>query len=323
VLFLLPPVPGAAIYLVGGMILPDEQICGKTFADDEETGFWTALVWSMFIFFVMKLAAHVIQQKVFGEGLGSYTSVLQMVAINSEMMKSIRFTLEKPGLDFGKVCILCAGPDWPTSVLCGILKLSIWETLLGLTPVVIPAIIPITLASALSQRAAVTGSQSLESWAEVTTFIMLAIQIVSYMGIVAITDNVLKNHKAELAQYEDNQEVLKLDRKAEADAADFKAATELATMPGGMKFLLYSATACCWTAGFMQLALMDYSFEAFEVTDPVSEVLCLSCDKAVVKPMGWFSIGAMCVGTVALVLFNQAGSARVAKMAGGGAAAMI
>jgi hypothetical protein len=35
VLFLLPPVPGAAIYLVGGMILPDEQICGKTFADDE------------------------------------------------------------------------------------------------------------------------------------------------------------------------------------------------------------------------------------------------------------------------------------------------
>ena len=203
------------------------------------------------------------------------------------------------------------------------LKLSIWETLLGLTPVVIPAIIPITLASALSQRAAVTGSQSLESWAEVTTFIMLAIQIVSYMGIVAITDNVLKNHKAELAQYEDNQEVLKLDRKAEADAADFKAATELATMPGGMKFLLYSATACCWTAGFMQLALMDYSFEAFEVTDPVSEVLCLSCDKAVVKPMGWFSIGAMCVGTVALVLFNQAGSARVAKMAGGGAAAMI
>jgi hypothetical protein len=53
-----------------------------------QTGFWTALVWSMFIFFVMKLAAHVIQQKVFGEGLGSYTSVLQMVAINSEMMKS-------------------------------------------------------------------------------------------------------------------------------------------------------------------------------------------------------------------------------------------
>ena len=84
-----------------------------------------------------------------------------------------------------------------------------------------------------------------------------------------------------------------------------------------------AATACCWTAGFMQLALMDYSFEAFEVTDPVSEALCLSCDKAVVKPMGWFSIGAMCVGTVALVLFNQAGSARVAKMAGGGAAAMI
>ena len=30
--------------------------------------------------------------------------------------------LKRPGLDMGKVGILCGGPDWPTSVLTGLLK---------------------------------------------------------------------------------------------------------------------------------------------------------------------------------------------------------
>jgi hypothetical protein len=42
----------------------------------------------------------------------------------------------------GKVCILVAGPDFPTSVLCGILKLNIPQMLLGTTPVIFVSIIP-------------------------------------------------------------------------------------------------------------------------------------------------------------------------------------
>merc|ERR1712196_412121 len=34
-----------------------------------------------------------------------------------------------------KVCILCGGPDWPTSVLTGILKLPLGSMLIGSIPV--------------------------------------------------------------------------------------------------------------------------------------------------------------------------------------------
>ena len=57
---------------------------------------------------------------------------------------------------------------------------------------------------------------------------------------------------------------------------------------------------------------------------PPSQVLCLSCEKALVKVLGWVSIGMMIYGTIALKLFSKAGSARVAQLRGsGGQAAMI
>ena len=44
------------------------------------------------------------------------------------------------------------------------------------------------------------------------------------------------------------------------------------------------ACACAYTgcaaAGYLQLFFMDMCFEAFEVTDSVSEVLCLTCERA-------------------------------------------
>merc|ERR1719476_652816 len=33
--------------------------------------------------------------------------------------------------------ILCGGPDWPTSVLAGILRLSLWQCLLGTSPIIL------------------------------------------------------------------------------------------------------------------------------------------------------------------------------------------
>ena len=36
-----------------------------------------------------------------------------------------------------KVCILVGGPDWPTSVLTGILGLDVFEMLLGSCPILL------------------------------------------------------------------------------------------------------------------------------------------------------------------------------------------
>ena len=42
----------------------------------------------------------------------------------NETMTSIKAILQEDGLSMGKVMILVGGPDWPTSVLTGLLKLS-------------------------------------------------------------------------------------------------------------------------------------------------------------------------------------------------------
>ena len=64
----------------------------------------------------------VLQQKIFGELMGQSVKVRATVGVNSNLIKAIKFELMKPGVSVAKVCIMCGGPDWPTSVLCGILR---------------------------------------------------------------------------------------------------------------------------------------------------------------------------------------------------------
>jgi len=61
-------------------------------------------------------------------------SVRAMVKPNSQLMKVAQVLLKKPGVTPAKVSIMCGGPDWPTSVICGLLKLPLHSLLLGLTP---------------------------------------------------------------------------------------------------------------------------------------------------------------------------------------------
>ena len=60
-------------------------------------------------------------------------------------IKAIRLILEEPGLTTAKVSILVGGPDWPTSVLTGILKLPAAGMQIGTLPVPTPILIPILI----------------------------------------------------------------------------------------------------------------------------------------------------------------------------------
>ena len=55
----------------------------------------------------------------------------------NETMTSVKEILETKGLGMGKVMILIGGPDWPTSVLTGILNLSYVQMLIGSLPVIL------------------------------------------------------------------------------------------------------------------------------------------------------------------------------------------
>ena len=86
----------------------------------------------------VKLLAISMQQKIIGEQLGHFISVRRFVQVNAPTMKAIKLILAEPGLKPRKVLILVGGPDWPTSVTTGIMRLSVLQMLLGSLPHAIP-----------------------------------------------------------------------------------------------------------------------------------------------------------------------------------------
>lgn len=93
------------------------------------------------------------QQKGFGTFLKSKVWVRQMVGINSKTIRVMKIIISRPGLDLAKVAILVGGPDWPTSVLCGLMGLPLLPVLIGTLPVFI-LIVPTVLSGTFLYLAA-------------------------------------------------------------------------------------------------------------------------------------------------------------------------
>jgi len=137
-LFLLPPVPGVPIYLTGGILIPNvgQRVLG---------GIAPAVIYTCFVSIALKLLACTLQQKAIGVPLSGKVYIRQLVGMNSGLIRTMRLVLGQRGLNIAKVAILVGGPDWPTSVLCGIMDLGLFQILLGTLPVFF-LIVPTVLA---------------------------------------------------------------------------------------------------------------------------------------------------------------------------------
>lgn len=67
-------------------------------------------------------------------------------------MKSVSHILKRDGLKTDKMAVLVGGPDWPTSVITGILRLPLVPMLLGTLPILL-IIIPVVMAAAFQVQA--------------------------------------------------------------------------------------------------------------------------------------------------------------------------
>ena len=70
-MFLLPPVPGPPVYLTGGVLLVGSM--------QDTYGFWGATAICVFVCWFVKLLSCALQQKMFGENLGSCTYSLSQI----------------------------------------------------------------------------------------------------------------------------------------------------------------------------------------------------------------------------------------------------
>jgi hypothetical protein len=164
--FLLPLVPGVPVYLFAGVLIVGES----------PFDFWPSCGIAMGVGFFLKLAACAMQQKLIGEMMSKSIWVRSQCGINKPIIRAIELVLRDPKGTWtvGKVAILCGGPDWPTSVMAGLLKLPIVRMLLGTLPI-ISFVAPCTLSGAFYLK-----KEESEFWARAAP---LMVSFTALMGL--------------------------------------------------------------------------------------------------------------------------------------------
>ncbi len=292
-MFLLPPVPGAPVYIAVGVILP-----GKA---EAQFGFVGGVFFAIALSFALKLLAVGLQQKVIGELWGSKNVwVRQTVGINSVEIRAMRKILRQPGLNFSKVVILVGGPDWPTSVLTGIMKLNLFQMLLGTLPVII-LIAPTVVAGAMAARA--SDNDFISTLSTVFLFFTAFIQGFALLWAVQVIADTAVEYEQELAQEEPDEEVLEREMENEAKRQEYNLVTKWTNLSKLWRFSLAFNAVLMIVSCYGFLLLGRYLFVPFQVQDSVATELGGNVLN-LVKPPGWICLGMFAVSTIYFFVFK-------------------
>ena len=292
-LFLLPPVPGVPIYVTGGIILiatgtqydnyPGKTSGGNLFDASTENGYsgFLSIGESILVCFVMslslKLFACTCQQMGFGYMLKKSVAVRQAVGVNTHMIRTTKIILRRPGLDVAKVAILVGGPDWPTSVLCGIVGLDLLPVLLGTIPVSV-LIFPTILAGTFLyigslQHMDESGGFSLSfPWARTFTAVMLTVAAGVQTGSMFVAayylERAVNESGDELEAMPFDEEVERADALAKSKEIRYYEVRSWARLPTFGKVILLIQVFFMTICGYL-VFIFGKCFRTFEVTNVV------------------------------------------------------
>lgn len=296
-MFLAPPVPGIPVYLTGGIVVAAnaEGVFGSFAAGVAYASFWALAV---------KAIAILGQQKGIGGLLGKKVGVRKAVGVNSLTIRAIKKILLEPGVTKGKVAVLVGGPDWPTSVLTGILGASYSQMIIGSAPFIVT--IPVTvLAGALQLK--VAESPAMAAAAGTMLFVASIFQVICLVSALVIIEDVSVTYEKELMAGPMDEEVLKLEEEAARAAERYAAATEWSVLPGGMRALLIfdaflmqmsvwmmvGAGQDCWeSVGLLpeEPCTSGFSSNSTNPCGPIDGAPLNGSLINLVKPLGWVAI---------------------------------
>jgi len=296
VMFLLPPVPGVPVYLTLGIVL--------TAQGNKTLGYFGCIAYSTAIGLVLKLFSSCLQQKGIGESLSHFVKIRQFVGINSTLMKAMRLVLQTEGLSIPKVAILIGGPDWPTSVLCGIMRLSLPQILLGTVPVVF-LIFPTCLTGALLYMASLdtdSGNPRFP-WAgtvsTLTASLTACVQFASMFVAAFYLEQTADKRKDEVLAIEDDLKVKEADERDKQMTKCYNNVTQWTVLPLLSKLVLIgslvSITTCCYMVQFFS----NSCFADHELADSIDDNLDGNVAN-LFMPLGWVAIG-LFFGSVVLL----------------------
>lgn len=313
-MFLLPPVPGVPVYLTLGIVL--------TAQGSDTLGWAGSILYSTGVGLLLKLFSSALQQKMIGENLSHFVKVRQFVSINSTLMKSMQLVLGRGGLSVPKVAILIGGPDWPTSVLCGIMRLSLLQIMLGTIPVVF-LIFPTCLTGALLYMASLetdTGNPEFPWAGSVSTLTASATAMVQFGSMIVAAyylEQVTEHRAHEVKGIADDKEVKDADEKEEHLRKCYGTATQWNAIPLWSKliliFSLVSITASCYMVQFFPYrCFVDHS-----LTDSIYDNLGGNLGNLFL-PLGWTSLALFAASIIFLEIFSIWGKRQAKKLAASG-----
>jgi hypothetical protein len=277
-MFLIPVIPGVPVYIACGAVIPastmgvgtrNDELAAMAVGDAPPASFWYGFLLASGVGFALKLIAVALEQEMIGRAFGGYVSIRALVRVNSVEMRASRMILEKPGLNFAKCAILVGGPDWPTSVITGILKLNVFQMMLGTTPI-LPLIVASTAAG--SFQLLTTKGETFDSVAVIITFVSMIFQLAATIAMMVVIARAASRHRDELAAIPPDVEVLAHDEKAAVFAAAMRQSTHWgrAGVPLWPKLVIITSAIMLAVACYMSMLLT--CFEPFSVSQPISDL---------------------------------------------------
>lgn len=277
-MFMIPVIPGVPVYIACGAVVPastmgvgtdNDELAAMQAGDAPPASFWYGLLLASSVGFALKLIAVALQQELIGRAFGGYVSVRALVRVNSVEMRASRMILERPGINFAKCAILVGGPDWPTSVITGILRLNVFQMVLGTTPI-LPLIVASTAAGAF--QLLTTKGETFASVALIITFVSMLFQLGSTIAMFSVIARSASKHREELAAIPPDVEVLAYDEKAALLAAAMRQSThwDQPGVPLWPKLVITLSAVMLAASCYMSVLLT--CFEPFSVSQSIAEL---------------------------------------------------
>lgn len=299
-LFMLPPVPGIPIYLASGIVLVS---IGR-----QKIGLEQSITYAIFVSLFIKLLACTIQQKIIGGLLGGSTSVKQMVGINSEAIRAMRLILEEPGLNFNKVAILVGGPDWPVSVLCGILGLDLIPILIGTVPVIV-VVAPTVLSGSFAYMGSIEKDGHFkypwaDTWGTVVSSLLGGVMLCCSLAAAKAVASAVSERKAEIDALAYDEDVRKADEEAKERAVFRKKTVVWSNVPCFFKSCLILSVLCMIVCVYALALFGEQCYEDYDLMYTISEHLEGNLMN-LVKPLGRKALILCCVSLVLFEIFSM------------------
>merc|ERR1740121_1551284 len=238
-------------------------------------GFPAGVFLASVVGFVAKLCACIGQYGI-GYVAGKNVQVQKTIGVDKVGVRAIEKILNKRGMAIGKVAILVGGPDWPTSVTCGILRLNIPQMMLGTLPVYVASIAPQTIVGALLTKQGSAWNAIRTASVGIAAMGQAGASLVAAYSITKTIEDDSKKEVPELTQKRPEHAAVEALTEAEKDYKEaHKRVCAWGTLSTCRKTVIASAATLQLVAGFVLAAdmvlLEPMSLRKFAITNKIDD----------------------------------------------------